>query len=367
VLTGDNRNARAVDVARERAKLVLASFYKGIDPKKAKRDEEAALQEEEAVRRAEPTLRSVLANYEKAREKILREGSLRNYRDSVNKHLEPWLDVPLRSITLDMVEAQLRRIADAVSQRSPHKGYAAANSAMRALRVLYNFAAERAPAERPMPPCPVRLRKAWLPSVARRTRRVNDDDLPRFHAAVCALTNPVARNYILLLLFTGFRRREAAALRWSELDLRNKVIRLSSARTKTGKELELPMSDIVHDLFVARRVIGDTEFVFPANSESGHIEEPKFPLKAVAEATGIKVSAHDLRRTYITIAESTDMSVIALKALVNHSLGNDVTTGYVQMTAERLREPAQRVADKLKALCGIIPATDNVTPMRRAT
>jgi hypothetical protein len=42
-----------------------------------------------------------------------------------------------------------------------------------------------------------------------------------------------------------------------------------------------------------------------------------------------------------------------MKALVNHSLGNDVTSGYVVMTAERLREPAQRIADRLKTLCEI--------------
>jgi hypothetical protein len=66
------------------------------------------------------------------------------------------------------------------------------------------------------------------------------------------------------------------------------------------------------------------------------------------------VTPHDLRRTYVTVAENTDISVLALKALVNHSLGDDdVTAGYVQMTVERLREPAQRVADRLKALCGI--------------
>jgi integrase len=73
----------------------------------------------------------------------------------------------------------------------------------------------------------------------------------------------------------------------------------------------------------------------------------------VAAATNIRVSVHDLRRTYITVAESTDMSVLALKALVNHSLGKDVTVGYIQMTAERLRVPAQRVADRLKSLIGI--------------
>jgi hypothetical protein len=39
--------------------------------------------------------------------------------------------------------------------------------------------------------------------------------------------------------------------------------------------------------------------------------------------------------------------------LVNHAIGGDVTAHYVLMSLERLREPAQRVADRLKELCGI--------------
>lgn len=38
---------------------------------------------------------------------------------------------------------------------------------------------------------------------------------------------------------------------------------------------------------------------------------------------------------------------------MNHSLGNDVTAGYVIATVERLREPARRVCDRLMTLCGI--------------
>ena len=62
------------------------------------------------------------------------------------------------------------------------------------------------------------------------------------------------------------------------------------------------------------------------------------------------MSAHDLRRTYTTIAESTDISPLALKALVNHAIGTDVTAGYVLMVTERLREPAQRVCERLVEL-----------------
>jgi integrase len=94
-------------------------------------------------------------------------------------------------------------------------------------------------------------------------------------------------------------------------------------------------------------------FVFPADSKSGHIEEPAFPLDQVAAATGTRVSPHDLQRTFVTAAESADISPLALSALVNHSPGRDVTSGYVVMTAERLREPSQRVADRLKSLIGL--------------
>jgi integrase len=121
------------------------------------------------------------------------------------------------------------------------------------------------------------------------------------------------------------------------------------------------MSSFVRDLFISRRSLGrDGPFVFAADSRSGHLEEPKFPLAQVANATGIIVSAHDLRRTYVTVAEGTDISVMALKALVNHSLGNDVTSGYVIATVDRLREPAQRVCDRLKRLCGVVSPTEGV-------
>ena len=67
----------------------------------------------------------------------------------------------------------------------------------------------------------------------------------------------------------------------------------------------------------------------------------------------MQVSPHDLRRSFITVAELLDLSETALKALVNHSLGNDVTSNYVQLSIERLREPVARVGSKLMSLCGI--------------
>jgi integrase len=325
-------NVLDLTAARQRAEEVLAEFYRGNDPK---------------LRRV--TLRQALESYLMAR-KTLSPKTVKDLRANVERNLEPWADLPLRDISADTVEARHRSLQTEVAKRGRYSGKASANNSMRSLGTLWSFAGERDAA---LPPNPVtRLRRQWFP-VHRRERIVKADDLSRFYQAVMSLENPVQRDYLLLLLFTGLRRTEAATLTWDDVDFAQRLIRIPAGRTKAGRKLDLPMSDLVRDMLVARRAIGDARFVFPSDGRGSHIAEPKFPLQRVAKATGIRVSAHDLRRTFITVAESADISPLALKALVNHSTGSDVTSGYVIVTTERLRAPAQRVADELKKLCNI--------------
>ena len=82
-------------------------------------------------------------------------------------------------------------------------------------------------------------------------------------------------------------------MRWSDVDLTARKLTIPAERTKPGRKLDLPLTAYVHDLLVARRAIGRTEFIFHADSKSGHIEEPKFHLALVAKATGTPVSVHD--------------------------------------------------------------------------
>ncbi|WP_377828857.1 hypothetical protein ACFKHW_38160 [Bradyrhizobium lupini] len=76
-----------------------------------------------------------------------------------------------------------------------------------------------------------------------------------------------------------------------------------------------------------------------------------------------------MRRTFTTTAEALDISGYALKALVNHRLSHqysdpDVTGGYIGLSTERLRDAAQKVANRMRELCGIEqPEGANVTPM----
>jgi integrase len=308
---------------------------------------------------ANPTLRETLEAFLTAR-RDLRPASVSLYKYAVENKLSCWLDTPLREINGDMVEDHHRAIAAAISKNDDgNDGIVSANVAMRTFRTLYNFAADRTS---DLPPNPVRrLKRQWFKE-PRSERMVPEDRVGAFYNAVCALPHPVQRDYLLTLMFTGMRRTECATLRWDDIDLSKRIIRVQAANTKSGKKLDLPMSDIVHDLLVRRRALGNAGgLVFPGKIAGKPISSVTEPLRTVAKACGVQVSAHDLRRGFITIAESCDISVMALKALVNHTLGSGVTEGYVQIKVERLREPMQRVTDRIKELCGIVDvAGDNV-------
>lgn len=73
--------------------------------------------------------------------------------------------------------------------------------------------------------------------------------------------------------------------------------------------------------------------------------------------SGVAFTMHDLRRTFITVAESLDISAYAVKRLVNHKMNNDVTAGYIVNDVERLRKPMQTITDYFLLQMGIKPST----------
>lgn len=75
--------------------------------------------------------------------------------------------------------------------------------------------------------------------------------------------------------------------------------------------------------------------------------------KKISGPNQIKVPfiIHDLRRTFLTVAERLSLSYVTLKKLANHSGTNDTTFGYVVVDVERLREPMQKITNELLNLC----------------
>ena len=74
--------------------------------------------------------------------------------------------------------------------------------------------------------------------------------------------------------------------------------------------------------------------------------------EAISRTGGENFWFHGLRNCFITVAERDLLLPLSLtKRLVNHARPSDVTEGYAaDWTIAQLREPAQRIADRIEAL-----------------
>ncbi len=124
--------------------------------------------------------------------------------------------------------------------------------------------------------------------------------------------------------------------------------------TKNGDPLNLPLSAFLAGLLTKRKEEADgSPWVFPGPGKNGHLVEIKKFLLRVTTGSGVSFTLHDLRRTFITIAESLDVPYYALKRLLNHRANGDVTGGYIVVNAERLRVPVELVAARILELANV--------------
>lgn len=324
--------------ARRQAAKVIAQLVEGIDPNKQKRQDRAQ----------RLTLGEAFRDY--IASVSLSPNSVKAYSLAVERDLKDWQDRAMASITGQMVVARHRKL----STKSP----TTANRAMRVLRAVWNHARSMSEDEdgNPLLPEPPtrKLQRSWNRET-RRDGHILPDQLKPWFGAVNRLPESLqrgngllARDYLTFVLLTGLRRREASSLLWDDVDLQNRTIRIR--HTKNHVPFTLPISDHLTEILLNRKdSFGGDDRVFP-------IEEPRRFVQRVREDSGVGFTIHDLRRTFITIAESMDISLFAIKALVNHrsNTGNDVTAGYVQFTTERLRKPMQQINDYILAHAGLL-------------
>jgi integrase len=156
-----------------------------------------------------------------------------------------------------------------------------------------------------------------------------------------------------MALLTGLRRGELLSLTWDHVCLRDSTYYL--AMTKNGDPLELPLTAHVRAMMERRIANGDeSPYVFSAPNQYGQIKEPKKVIAQIAATSEIDFTLHDLRRTFTTTAESLNVGAYTIKRLLNHrTRRDDVTAGYLVLTPEELREPAQRIESAILAKAGV--------------
>ncbi|WP_020166619.1 MULTISPECIES: tyrosine-type recombinase/integrase [Methylotenera] len=336
-------NVVSLDEARSQAKSYLAEISRGKNP-----------HDEEKARKAKlVTLAEVLENYIEARGN-LQPSTIQDYRHTFEFYLSDWMNKPAIEISKDMVELKFRKIGKTSTSQ--------ANKTMRNFRAVMNYAIMKYEDSngdsifRHNPVVRITQLRAWHRPVRKNTL-IKHYDLAPWYRAVMSLSNDsiapnreVVRDFLLFVIMTGLRRNEAAKLTWNRVDLKDKTFVIKD--TKNHTDHVLPLTDFLFDLLTKRKAEAKTKYVFPNETNIGYLVDPKKQIAKVVNESGVNFSTHDLRRTFITIAESLDISAYSLKRLLNHKMTNDVTAGYIITDVERLRAPMQKITDYMLICMG---------------
>jgi len=329
----------SLEQARGEAAKLLGKITTGIDP----------IAEKKAKQISQITLEQAFNDYVAAR-KSLKAVTVLDYQAVLRQVMPDWLSKPLLNITRSMVVKRHTQYGETNSK-------ARSNLSMRLLRAIFNFAINQyqTPDLKALiqdnPVACLSHTRAWYRVEARQSL-IKHHQLEIWYKGLMELSDyfpyssaQLWHDYFLLILFTGLRQTEAASLMWEQVDLKTKSFQLID--TKNRSNHLLPMSDMVYSIFERRRELTKSEFVFPAESKEGYVSDHRKAMWKVTELSGIEFKLHDLRRTFITMAESLDISAYSLKRLLNHKMRNDVTSGYIISDVERLRKPMQQVSDYL--------------------
>ena len=328
--------------ARSEAKNILGMIARDINPNDVSKAKKAK----------SVTLGEVYQAYLKARSS-LKPRTIYDYDRFMKTYFEEWNNKPLAEISKDLIEKKHREIGE--------RSEAQANLAMRFMRAIFNFALgqyEDSAGNPIIADNPIKRlsqTRSWY-RVERRQTLIKAHDLPAWFEAVNALprlsngaNRESVKDYLLLLIFTGLRREEGLGLQWKDVDFKAKTLTVPDPKNRQPHTL--PLSTFLFDLLKNRQDsnVDKCAFVFPGRGAKGYMDDPNKQMKIVVEKSGVTFTPHDLRRTFITIAESLDISAYALKRLANHKMTNDITAGYIIGDAERLREPMQRITNYLLA------------------
>lgn len=313
------------DKARERATDLLELVRKRIDPLEAERDRLTSAAEIKRV--SEKLGFSTYADFfirKHADAKKLRSAA--DIRAVFRRDLQPHFGVkPISEIKRSSVV----ECFDTISERGP----AAANKAHSWLGKMFNFAVARGDiASSPM------LGLEPPHANNKRERTLKDWELRCVWPATEDLDQP-STAFLQMLLLTGQRRSETAAMKWEEVDGAARTWFIPGIRTKNKRDHLVPLSP--QAWAVLERLQPDTKqrkgLVFTTNRRSpisgfSKIKRrlDELTLKHIAKSKAAsgelplpldRWTLHDLRRTLATGCQALGFPIEHTEAVLNHISG----------------------------------------------
>jgi integrase len=241
------------------------------------------------------------------------------------KYLGQLADKPLNKITTN----------DVLKCRAACKGSYGQNSIVETVRAVFNWSSRNFhKCENPAAEIEANRKKS-------RKRFLQPEELKAFFAAILSEPNRDARDVFVLLLATAARKSNVLGMRWRDVDFKRAVWMIPTS--KNGEPYPVTLSATMFKVLKARAdELPRGEYVFPADSASGHITDVKHVWGEFRERAGIPdVRLHDLRRTRGSYAAMSGESLFAVGKMLGHKDSRS-TQVYAHLNDVALRATSER-------------------------
>jgi integrase len=341
------------DQARKLAKARLAEVEQGRDPSAQRHEARTALTVDELCGQYLEAARAglVLTRFRKPK----RPRTIYDDEGRVLRHIKPLIG-HLVAANPPLTAAVVQRMADAIAagktagtfktkSRGVAKVAGGAAAAARTVELfggIWSWAERRGLVSGPNPARGVEKHKGDA-----KERFLNPDELARLGAVLREqeATQPAAVAALRLIAVTGLRREEACGLRWREIDATMGCLRLEA--TKTGRSMR-PIGQPALRLLAALPR-GASEWVFPNRDDTGSADLKKRIAELFDKAGLADARAHDLRRSYATIAADEGYGDATIGELLGHARRGVTAVHYIRRPDAALIAAADRVASRIAA------------------
>lgn len=164
----------------------------------------------------------------------------------------------------------------------------------------------------------------------------------------------------------GLRRVEVLRLRWRDVDVDAHRLRVLGKGRHGGKWRVIPLFSATEtELRLMRRQQPEDARVIDLSRSGADLILQRAVQRSGLHRAGIRVSHHDLRRTFGRLANTAGMDLVQLKNLYGHE-SLDQTVHYIGLDEDRMREGLERLAQLVGPLVGRQASRDeDVRPMRK--
>lgn len=184
----------------------------------------------------------------------------------------------------------------------------------------------------------------------KRDRFVSYEEYPKLAEAINSELNQAVVSAVWLYLLTAVRKSELLNLKWSDIDLERRELKLLD--TKNGKAHYLPLSHAAIEVLKQIQRIDGNPFVITGKNEGCHLVNIDKPWKRIRKAAGLDdVRLHDLRRTVGSWLAQSGNSLHLIGKVLNHS--NQSTTAiYSRFGQDNVRDALERHGQQVIGILG---------------